>query len=270
MIYQKLYPDGKAKALTFSYDDGVIQDITLARIFNRYQVKATFNLNSALDSSNSWEYKGARVSRIAPEDMFAVYEGHEVAVHSRTHPHLEQLDSRNLYTELYDDRLALATRFRCKVSGMALPYGSWNGDVLEAIRKLGFLYCRTTVSTHTFSLPENLLTWNPTCKHTDPDLMMYAESFRVADEELALFYVWGHSYEFDGDQNWQVIEDFLEETAGHRDTWYATNHEIASYLVACDRLVVGEDFFLNPTSMDIWVRVEGSTLRIPAGKWINL
>ncbi|MGI5893775.1 MAG: polysaccharide deacetylase family protein [Candidatus Merdivicinus sp.] len=270
MIYQKLYPDGKAKALTFSYDDGVIQDITLTRLFNRYQVKATFNLNSGLDSSSSWEYKGAKVSRISPDEMPAVYDGHEVAVHSRTHPHLEQVDQRKLYAELYEDRVTLSARFRCKVSGMALPYGSWNDDVMEAIEKLGFLYCRNTVSTHSFELPENLLQWAATCHHNDPELMMLAESFRVTDEELALFYVWGHAYEFDGNQNWQVMEEFLEETAGRRDTWYATNHEVAAYLNAAKRLIAGDDFFLNPTDMDLWVRVEGTTHRIPAGKWVNL
>lgn len=36
------------KAVTFSYDDGVTQDIRLVEILNRYGLKATFNLNSEL------------------------------------------------------------------------------------------------------------------------------------------------------------------------------------------------------------------------------
>ena len=39
---------GKNKAITFSYDDGVTQDIRLIEIFNKYNLKATFNLNSEL------------------------------------------------------------------------------------------------------------------------------------------------------------------------------------------------------------------------------
>ena len=32
------YPDGKAKAVTFSYDDGVKADIRLAGIFDKYVI----------------------------------------------------------------------------------------------------------------------------------------------------------------------------------------------------------------------------------------
>ena len=44
-MYMKL-KDGKRKVLTFSYDDGVVQDIRLVNIFNKYGLKATFNINS--------------------------------------------------------------------------------------------------------------------------------------------------------------------------------------------------------------------------------
>ena len=39
---------GINKAITFSYDDGVTQDKRLIEIFNKYGLKATFNLNSEL------------------------------------------------------------------------------------------------------------------------------------------------------------------------------------------------------------------------------
>ena len=38
--------NGKKKALTFSFDDGVTQDKKLIEILNRYGLKATFNINS--------------------------------------------------------------------------------------------------------------------------------------------------------------------------------------------------------------------------------
>lgn len=38
--------NGKKKAVTFSFDDGVTQDIRLIEIFNKYGLKGTFNLNS--------------------------------------------------------------------------------------------------------------------------------------------------------------------------------------------------------------------------------
>ena len=40
------FPDWKAKAVTFSYDDGVLEDVKLVELFNQYGVKGTFNINS--------------------------------------------------------------------------------------------------------------------------------------------------------------------------------------------------------------------------------
>lgn len=40
--------NGKKKAITFSFDDGGTQDFRLVQIFNKYGLKATFNLNSGL------------------------------------------------------------------------------------------------------------------------------------------------------------------------------------------------------------------------------
>ena len=39
---------GKMKAVTFSYDDGVTQDRRLIELLDKYGLKATFNLNSQL------------------------------------------------------------------------------------------------------------------------------------------------------------------------------------------------------------------------------
>ena len=38
--------NGKNKAFTFSFDDGVLQDIRFIELINKYGLKCTFNLNS--------------------------------------------------------------------------------------------------------------------------------------------------------------------------------------------------------------------------------
>lgn len=40
--------EGKNKALTLSFDDGVTQDIRLIEILDKYNLKGTFNINSSL------------------------------------------------------------------------------------------------------------------------------------------------------------------------------------------------------------------------------
>ena len=44
-MYMKL-KDGKSKVLTFSYDDGVVQDIRFINILNAHGLKGTFNINT--------------------------------------------------------------------------------------------------------------------------------------------------------------------------------------------------------------------------------
>ncbi len=46
--YYVSYPNGKSKALTFSYDDGMKHDRRLVELFNRYGLKGTFHLNGGL------------------------------------------------------------------------------------------------------------------------------------------------------------------------------------------------------------------------------
>ena len=45
-----------------------------------------------------------------------------------------------------------------------------------------------------------------------------------------MFYLWGHSYEFDENDNRDVIEKFAEFVGGRDDIWYATNIEIYDYV----------------------------------------
>ena len=42
------FPEGKTKAVTLSYDDGVTQDKRLAELFRSHGLKCTFNLNAGL------------------------------------------------------------------------------------------------------------------------------------------------------------------------------------------------------------------------------
>ena len=76
---------GKLKAVTFSYDDGVTQDIKLIELLNKYNLKSTFNLNSMLLNKNGIIVRdGKRIAhyKIHAEDINSVYAGHEIAAHT--------------------------------------------------------------------------------------------------------------------------------------------------------------------------------------------
>lgn len=58
--------DGKKKAITFSFDDGVTQDIRMIEILNKYGLKCTFNLNSEfLGLDETLDRNGRTVKLIA-------------------------------------------------------------------------------------------------------------------------------------------------------------------------------------------------------------
>ena len=57
------FPEGKAKALTMSYDDGKVEDIRLLEIFNKYGIKGTFNLNYGMMCKDQAGQKHPRIGR---------------------------------------------------------------------------------------------------------------------------------------------------------------------------------------------------------------
>ena len=76
-----------------------------------------------------------------------------------------------------------------------------------------------------------------------------------------LFYLWGHAYEFEAADNWQVIERFAGQMGGRDDIWYATNIQVYDYVTAGRRLLQSADGsrVYNPTDQTLWVQPLGTT-----------
>jgi peptidoglycan/xylan/chitin deacetylase (PgdA/CDA1 family) len=225
-----MFPNGTMKALTLSYDDGVEQDRKLVGILNRYGIKATFNLNSGIQTgANVWmgkdlEGRELPIRRLNVRGLKELYAGHEAAVHSLTHPFLEKLDEETVRNELEQDKLNLERIFGTAVRGMAYPFGTYNALVMKTAAACGLGYARGVTNTYSFDIPADLLSYQPSCHHADPRLMELAERFAGLKSDVPqVFYVWGHSYEFDLARNWQLIEDFCRFMANRDDIFYATN-----------------------------------------------
>jgi peptidoglycan/xylan/chitin deacetylase (PgdA/CDA1 family) len=199
-------------------------------ILNRHGLKAAFNLNSGVQSGASfWVNKDAegrdvRIRRMNVRGLAELYAGHEIAVHGLTHPHLETLDGESVRNELEQDKLNLERIFGIPVHGMAYPFGTYNDTVLRAAAACGLKYGRGVTSSYSFDVPADLLAYQPSCHHADPRLMELAERFiKLRPAVPQVFYVWGHSYEFDTGRNWGLIEDFCRLMARRDDIFYATN-----------------------------------------------
>ncbi len=247
-----VYPEGKKKALTFSYDDGQIHDRKLVEILNRHGMKGTFHLNSgklAQDRNHD--------IFVAAEEVAELYAGHEVSVHGVQHRNLPTLTRNQVVYEVLEDRRTLEKLTGKMVQGMSYAFGSYSEEIIEILRSLGIKYSRTVNSTNGFFPPADFLSWHPTCHHNGR-LMELGQNFLSVPGyvELPLMYVWGHSFEFAGNGDWSVIEEFTELMEGRDDIWYATNGEICDYILAVRSLESSGDGLTlkNPTAVSVWIR----------------
>ena len=254
-----LFPEGKPKALTFSYDDGNIADRRLVEVFNKYKVKGTFHLNSGTLGHNA--------NVLAPDEVAALFQGHEISCHSVTHPFLERISRTEVLREMLDDRMALEKLAGYPVRGMSYPFGTYSQEVIDILKSLDIVYARTVQSTGGFGFNDNFLEWHPTCHHKDK-LLERGTQFKTGNFSFALFYVWGHSYEFDREKNWDLIETFCAKMADDATIWYATNIDIYDYVTALKRLEFSADSTLvkNPNGIPLWLNVNGATVQLLPGE----
>lgn len=224
----------KNKRLTFSFDDGVTQDIRFMKLLDKYGMKGTFNLNSAfLGHEGAWHVDGIPInhSKSKPEDIRHIYEGHEVAAHTLTHPFLPDLPKEEIIRQVEDDRLKLSELCGYEVIGMAYPNGGKNYSdfVSETIKEnTGIKYARTIISTHSFDAQENLYQFHPTAWNygeMDKIFELGKQFLDLKTNETKIFYIWGHTYEFDAKDSWGRMEEFLEMMSGRDDISYCTNKE---------------------------------------------
>ncbi|MBQ7035736.1 MAG: polysaccharide deacetylase family protein, partial [Clostridia bacterium] len=87
------FPQGKAKALTLSYDDGVEQDARLIDLMKKYEIKGTFNVSYGNICPPDRIYEADRFHRpmtLAQLKHVYDWDGVEIALHGCHHPWLER------------------------------------------------------------------------------------------------------------------------------------------------------------------------------------
>ena len=227
--------NGKLKAVTFSYDDGVTQDVQLIEMLNKYNLKCTFNINSELLGTGGFlNHNEKRIMhyKMRPDDIRMIYKGHEIAVHTLTHPFLPDLDDGEIIRQVEQDRINLSKLVDYEVVGMAYPCGGENNNdrVATLIKSnTGVKYSRTITSTYNFDVQDNIYRFNPSVYHLEFDkLMKMGEDFlNLKPTSPQLFYIWGHSYELDYEPEYRKkLEEFFKLIANHEDIYYATNKDI--------------------------------------------
>ena len=275
------FPGGKPKAFTMSYDDGWAQDKRFSDIITKYGIKSTFNIIS----------RDIGKEKILTKEEIKEYiidRGHEIAVHGAEHRANGLQRAIGGIQDILNCRLELEKEFGLIVRGMAYAYSGItvfnNGNSYEKIKSyltdLDIAYSRTLFGDNDdFYLPTDWLNWVPNTHHQGPNAMEYVEKFVnlempkcIAWRMPRLLFVWGHTYEFDNNNNWDRLEKICQMISSQDDIWCATNMEIYDYVMAYNSLVYSADEtkIYNPTLKTIWLEIDGKPYVVNSGETIEI
>ncbi len=284
-IYFMRFPQGKTKAVTLSYDDGCRTDLHLARIINEYGIKCTFNISSKFIAADSCDFY------LTKEEIkeALVDTGHEIAIHGAYHKAPGMTDPTDGILDVIECRRDLERAFGGIIKGMAYPNSGIlhfeNGceykDVKRYLSNLGIAYARSLGADNDgFYLPDDWYNWKPTAHHDNPNIMNYIEKFigvdinslYSGDRWPRLFYLWGHSYEYENNNNWDKLDKICAALSANKDIWYATNIEIFNYVSAYRSLQFNVDrtVVYNPTLYTIWFCADNTDYRISPDETLKI
>lgn len=216
------------KAITFSFDDGVYQDIRLVEILNRYGLKATFNINTGLSSTkHDFVINDVNITHLSLDTMVKLYQGHEVAMHTHTHPDLTACDLKTIKDEIKKNFDVITQLFKKEPIGFVYPYGTFNDEIVKELSSFSIKYARTIIDNYDTNLQNDLLRFRPTAHFNDPKLTDIVDTFLNASPETPqILYIWGHSYECDTDNLWSSFESLCQKISNKNDVFYGTNKDV--------------------------------------------
>ena len=270
-MLRRCYPLGKNKAFNLTYDDGALQDERLVSLLNRYGIKGTFNLNSQLmEQEFEWVHENGMVVKRLPTRAVGLYQGHEIASHTLTHPYMYALSREEIMHQLTRDKKNLEAMTGEVVAGFAVPFDYYSDLIAECVKECGFEYGRMSEASDSYVPWQDPYHWRTGLFHLSAELDDFVEGFFKTEQELALCQIVGHSYDLDAWNLWEKLESILSKIAGDADILPMTHIELVRYLSAMEKAVLTGDTLQNQSSMDLWFRVDGKPCLLHPGETIGL
>lgn len=191
----------------FSFDDYDEKNERIADIFDKYGIKCTFFIETALkDARDQIEQFHKR--------------GHHIGAHTIHHVQdMKLLNSVECMSEIDGCKKMIEsiTKEPCEV--FAYPRGRYNEEVINQLKIAGFKYSRTT-------LVLNVKSDDPFRQHTTIHLFPNRKEYVGRDiETLFNFYfddvkknggilsIWGHAEELDKYNLWELLEKMVKQIA---------------------------------------------------------
>jgi len=175
------YLEGKknGKVVGITFDDGYRNNLTEALpILSKNGFTATcYLISNKLGHYNDWdEAKG-----ITRNELMTISEAHDwlnagmdIGAHSEHHIDLTSCDGQTLEQEVVQSKRSLETTFNCNVDHFCYPYGLYNNQVLETVKRAGFITATTMKRGRSEPMTNTMLELPriPIVHHTLPHLFL--------------------------------------------------------------------------------------------------
>ena len=151
-----------SRPVIISFDDGYLDNFTRAYpILKQNGFRASIFLVSDYIGLRS-EWAGCTGEDVAPlmsreQLLILIREGFELGSHTRRHTNLTAVPPEEARREVEEGKLNLENLLQKPIRSFAYPFGNFNPDIIEGVRKAGFTTARTVHTDNTHCL-EDLLT----------------------------------------------------------------------------------------------------------------
>ena len=211
------------KYFVFAIDDGTIYDTKVIEIFNKYKIRATFNLNSGLQDF-VWYKENLPVRRLDLYKYKDIYNNHEVASHSLTHPYLTSLSDEDVYREVKEDVDNIERIFDRKVTSFSFPFDYFDERIISIIKSIGITHIILPEIDDSFRLPCDTFHIKVTSWNIDDALTKF-ERF-IKDKDAEIFIYLSHSYDYEFDHSYDKLEKLCQQVKSQKDIKIITINEI--------------------------------------------
>ncbi len=298
------YPGWVRKAITFSIDDGIVPtDRKFIEILKPAGIKGTFNLCSNTMTYLSKEgykefYQGYEIANHCKYHPFAFPDGVSFEFgegffdEAKADPNLIYPAEREHLYWIRKPRgwrkIADATGYKkfvdeCheelesvfgkgSVRSFVWPFDEQeNAEVQEYLKSkenyYGIRRSGARCAEGNFNLEANRKPWHYTATHDN--LLEMAELYEKQedDDNLKMLCFGVHSRDYEICEKWDDLKKFAS-LYGNRpqDYFYGTVGEIFDYADAVKKLIISDETIMNPTELDLYIRMNDKNVIIKAGE----
>ena len=303
------FPGWVRKSITFTIDDGNMKlDRKFLDITEPAMLKGTFNINPPLKRGTPEEYaafyKGYEIAnhckyhpmaftpkmpvRPVSDDIFDKATADPAYLYRAEEENLywgcEVPRNRWWHAATDEKYLACATDAteilesvfgKGSIKDFVWPYGAQaNEAVFEGLKKQGYRSIRKTgcvKDSTNFALPADRMAWSYNANNTCMEECGAQYDALADDGELKFFAFGVHSHDFENADCWDVLIDFCDKYGNRpNDFWYACVGEIFDYEDAVKAVQITDDKIINPSPIDLYIKIDGEQVKLMANSEINI